>query len=209
MENVENIIYNLTGYPLRLIVASLLVIAIAWFISQNAKNIIPKLIFSSYRFYLVFAYPIMSFYTLIGIGLILPHIPTVTKYIVFQFLIIKRLSINSYVFFLTIYYKLLNLFKWIASFFKSLFIFFTTFDFRKAKNSYEKENPKEDFNQQYESYYKQEEFYKSDKSKTYQQENNQNRYKEEKKEEETYQEEQTIIPQENKNEKIRFLFLKS
>jgi len=187
MDNVaqlESFVYNLTGYTTTLIVALFLVIIIAWFISQNAKNIIPKLIFSGYGIYLILSYPIMSVYTVFGIGLILPHITTIIKYFIYQFLIIKQLSINSYMFFLTIYYKSLNFIKWIGSLIKLILIFFTTFDFNKAKNSYEKENPKDNYEEQYKQYYKQEEFYTKNNSNSYKKNN--------KKEEKSYykQEEQ-------------------
>lgn len=158
INELETTVYNLTGYPLRLIVASLLLVIISWFISQNAKNIIPRLIFTISGLYLILAYPIMSYYTLIGIGFILSHIKTVIKYIYFQFLILKQATINSYYFSLTLLARFLNLFKWIFSFFKFISILFTTFNFRKAKHSYEKENPQEDIKQEYEQYYKQEEY---------------------------------------------------
>ncbi|RLA84260.1 MAG: hypothetical protein DRG78_01965 [Epsilonproteobacteria bacterium] len=87
-------------------------------------------------------------------------------------------------FFLTIYYKSLNFIKWIGSLIKLILIFFTTFDFNKAKNSYEKENPKDNYEEQYKQYYKQEEFYTKNNSNSYKKNN--------KKEEKSYykQEEQ-------------------
>jgi len=129
----------------QMLVLGLLVIAIAWFLSQYARNTIPRLLFIGLSLYLLAGSEIPSFSFYVAIGFLLPHLLFLKEYLQVQYHIFKDATINSYYFLLTIYGKVLGLVRWLFSLFEALKIFISTFSFKRAKQNYERENPHEDF----------------------------------------------------------------
>gem|GEM_PF-7052329 len=121
-----------------------LIVLIAWYISQHAKNIIPRILFIFIGLYFILASNFASLGTYFGLGLLLPHLNFLYKYLAVQFMILKAIGLNSYNIFLSFYYKTKHFFNWINSIVKAIKIFFHTTDFSQAKDSYYKENPKEE-----------------------------------------------------------------
>jgi len=115
-----------------------------WFISQNAKGHIPRLLFSITGLYFLFAGEFYSIDTAIGVGLIVPHLYFLYLYIRLQIFILTRIGVNSYYLLLSFYFKIYNFFVWIKSLFNAIKIFFTTRNFSQAKHSYEEDNPREE-----------------------------------------------------------------
>jgi len=115
-----------------------------WFISQNAKGHIPRLLFSITGLYFLLGGEFYTIDTAIGVGLIAPHLYFLYLYIKLQIFIITRIGVNSYYLLLSFYFKIYNFFVWFKSLFDAIKIFFTTRDFSQAKHSYEEDNPQEE-----------------------------------------------------------------
>jgi len=115
-----------------------------WFISQNARYGATKFLFVITGLYLIFTSAYDSFYTAMGIGLILPHLKYLYTALKLQVFIISELGFNAYYFVLSVYFKVINFFKWLKSLFEALKIYFSTKSFSSARDSYEKENPREE-----------------------------------------------------------------
>lgn len=142
MEFLHSLINNINQ---QMLVVALLLVSIGWFISQYAKNSIPRLIFIGIGTYIILTYPPLHFYTFIAIGFVLAHIFFLLRFLRVQYYIFKEASINSYYLMLTIYGKILSVFKWILSVFETIKILFQTKSFSRAKNSYEKDNEQEQY----------------------------------------------------------------
>lgn len=196
MQNIEQTFLDITGINLELFLFRVVVVLIGWYISQNAKNSIPRLIFVFLGLYLYVGDD--SIYRYIGIGFILAHTIFLFYYIKIQYDILKEASINSYYFMLTILGKILNIFKWIVSFFEAIKIFITTFNFKKAKNNYEQENPNEGYQETYKNYYEEQNNYNDTKQEYKQKEENKQEYKS--KQDNSYKEQKQDYKQESKSE---------
>jgi flagellar biosynthesis GTPase FlhF len=138
------------------LVGIVLVIATTAFISHYAKSIIPRLLFTAYGLYLLIEYPIPSLQTFVAIGFMLPHIVIISRFLQVQYFIFKEATVNSYYFMLTVYGKILNIFKWFKSVIEAIIVFIQTMSFSQAKQSYEKENPNQNYD--YKDYYQQQDF---------------------------------------------------
>lgn len=130
MEFLHSLINNINQ---QMLVVALLLISIGWFISQYAKNSIPRLIFIGIGTYIILTYPPLHFYTFIAIGFVLAHIFFLLRFLQVQYYIFKEASINSYYLMLTIYGKILSVFKWILSVFETIKILFQTKSFQGLK----------------------------------------------------------------------------
>jgi|GEM_PF-3068030 len=116
-------------------------IAFAWFISKFAKNTIPRLLWIGVGLYLIISSAMVSeqilydIDTILGIGFILPHINFFFRWLHDIYLDIKQASIDTYVLFLTIYYKIRNFFLWFFDTYKKIHTFFTKSKYKdKSQN---------------------------------------------------------------------------
>lgn len=78
-----------------------------------------------------------------------------------QIVLLRLTTINTYYFFVTIWYKIENFLNWIVFLFKAFKIFIETRNFKQASNEYEEDNPyKEKYQEEAKEHFKQENFYK-------------------------------------------------
>lgn len=145
--------------------------------SRKADNLFLHLIYSFFGIYLLFTMDdpriIYDVKMLVGVGLIIPQIQFLRYFISETIETIKMMSVNTYFFIMTLYYKFLRFINWL----NSIYIFLKTFfsNYKKDNSRYEEK----------EQYYKQEYSYERQRdNNSYNQEN----YSEEDKE--TYEEEQ-------------------
>jgi len=132
-------------------------IAFAWFISKFAKNTIPRLLWIGLGIYFIFPLKdtgkiLYDIDTLIGIGIILPHIFFFIEWIKEIYYEFKRVTIDTYVFAITIYYKVRNFFLWFYNTYKKIHNFFTK---KQSSKQEQKDYYQEQQKQDYGSYYKQ------------------------------------------------------
>jgi DnaJ-domain-containing protein 1 len=135
-------------------------IAFAWFISKFAKNTIPRLLWIVFALYLISSPKVdpnkvlYDIDILFGIGFILPHIKFFFNWIDETYNDLKRATVDSYVFMITVFYKIRNFFLWFYYTYKKIKAFFT-------KENYNEHSHKQDYHQksnrqQENNYYKQE-----------------------------------------------------
>ncbi len=138
------------------------VFLIPYFISRYFEAIIFRIICILFGLALLSSWQqeaiLRDFNFLIGIALIVPHIRyfyeyirgiifSIINYFINLFISIKNTTLNTYYFFLTIYYKVIRVIKWIINIFNSLMIFF-----KLKKSTYKEENSYSDYSSN--SFYK-------------------------------------------------------
>lgn len=116
-----------------------MVALLAWFISQYAKSNTPKFIMSILGLYFISTALktdsiLFNPSTFFGLGLLIPHIAFFIKWMHSVIETIKLITIDSYTFFLTVYYKTRNILLWFVLFYEKIQGLFSE---RKNKQSYE------------------------------------------------------------------------
>jgi hypothetical protein len=96
---------------------------------------------------------------IIGLGLLIPQIKFIVIFIKDTIATIKMMSVNTYYFFITIYYKIIRFINWIKSSFIMLKVFFTSFN-SNNDDYFKEENNQSSYE---EKYYQEQEYYKQDK----------------------------------------------
>ena len=142
-------------------------IAFAWFISKFAKNTIPRLLWIGLGIYFIFPLKdtgkiLYDIDTLIGIGIILPHIFFFIEWIKEIYYEFKRVTIDTYVFAITIYYKVRNFFLWFYDTYKKIHNFFTI---KQNSKQEQKDYYQEQQKQDYGSYKQDSKFYEKAKQR--------------------------------------------
>ncbi len=136
---------------------------ITYYISNFAKRKIPRLIFSSIGFYLMYVsifYQtpntiIYDFDMMFGLGYVLPHIKFFIEWIIEIYRDLKYATINSYYFILTIFFKILKIILWIYDIFSKIYLFFKELkENNKSEEKYKYEY-KDKNNKDYQEEYKQ------------------------------------------------------
>jgi len=143
-------------------------IAFAWFISKFAKNTIPRLLWIGLGIYLIIASAQVSdkilydIDTLLGLGFILPHLVFFIEWIKEIYYEFKRVTIDTYVFAITIYYKVRNFFLWFYDTYKKIHNFFTI---KQNSKQEQKDYYQEQQKQDYGSYKQDSKFYEKAKQR--------------------------------------------
>jgi len=111
-----------------------------WFISHYAKNNMPRLIWIGIGIYIIIGAVesgsvIYNLTTYFGLGLILPHLIFLYWWVKEVVNTVKLITVDTYYFFITVYYKVRNTFYWFIDFYEKIQAFFYG---RKNKKAYEK-----------------------------------------------------------------------
>lgn len=135
-----------------------------WYVSHYAKNSTPRLIWSGIGIYFIVGAIetgniFFSPSTYFGLGLLLPHFIFLFEWIKTVIDTLKLLTLDTYYFFLTIYYKIRNTFLWFVNFYENIQAFFHKRENKKAYDKYYKND-----NYSYKEKFHQEEKKKEEKS---------------------------------------------
>lgn len=164
MSAFEIISKEISDMTFSIVFNMLIFIAFAWFISKFAKSTIPRLLWIAIGLYLIIDSAQVSdkilydIDTLFGVGFILPHISFFFRWLEETFETLKLITIDSYVFVITIYYKIRNFFLWFCDTYKKIYNFFT-----KKQDS--RQEQQQDYYQ--EQQYREYKSYKKDSHKFY------------------------------------------
>jgi len=100
-----------------------------WFISHYAKNNMPRLIWIGIGIYIIIGAVesgsvIYNLTTYFGLGLILPHLIFLYWWVKEVVNTVKLITVDTYYFFITVYYKVRNTFYWFIDFYEKIQAFF-------------------------------------------------------------------------------------
>jgi hypothetical protein len=128
------------------IVAIIAFFAVSFYLSRIAKNIVARLIYVSVGIYFI-----KEFFTDgnigalgAGVGMIAPHVLPVLYTFKEIFDDLRYATVNSYYFFLTVYYKLLKLFRFIINLIKMPFTYKARKEYERKKREYEEQKAREE-----------------------------------------------------------------
>lgn len=211
IEAIEIITKEISNITIPIVINATIIIGFWWFLSKFAKSTIPRLIWLGLGTYLLLSpKPDVVLYdvdTMVGIGIVLPHIKFFFEWIYELYEELKRVTIDTYVFGLTIYYKVRNFFLWFYDTYKKIYNFFTkkknseqeqrdyyqeqqkqeyqgfkqdSSFYDRAKQRKEQREEEEGFSEQYEEEGDEQQSYNNSEEAHQEQESEENAYKEEK-----------------------------
>lgn len=173
----EQLINEITNMDLPNFVIVALLFYVPFHFSKKAETLFFHIFYSGFGLYLLFTMEdtriIYDTKMLVGLGLLLPQLIFLRWFIVHCIQTIKMMTSNTYYFFLTIFYKIMRFLKWIISIPNNIKIFFSNFSFKRSKNNKEE-------NKSYENKYREENHYKQNKEKFYNEDENKSFYEEKK-----------------------------
>lgn len=153
-------------------------IAFAWFISKFAKNTIPRLLWIGLGLFLISEQffhsdkAFLNFDTLMGIGVILPHLNFFREWISQTYYELKQVTIDTYIFALTIYYKTRNFFLWFYDSYNKIHDIFTKKQNYQQEDYYQKQQNRDYSNFSQENSYERTKQRKDDDTSSYENVNN-------------------------------------
>ena len=143
----DQLIYEITSINLDKILFIAIVFYIPFYFSKKAESLFFHLFYAFFGAYMIFTSHdpriIYDTKTLAGFGLLIPQIPFLIQFFKDTFFTVKMMSVNTYYFFVTIYYKIIRFIHWVQSIVRNIKIFFKTFSFKK-----------EDYTSSYDNYSK-------------------------------------------------------
>lgn len=168
------IIQQLQDEILRMSISNLITILLLFYIpfyfSKRAYETFFRLLYFCVGIYLIFTTTdpriIYDIKLLVGVGLILPQLAFIVEFIKDTIDTIKRMSVNTYYFFITVYYKILRAINFIKSIFENIRILFS--------NSRKKEQYQEETKQ--DNYYQGSSFKNDSSNSSYEEQSYQNSY---------------------------------
>ena len=128
---IQTILNELASLNSGMIINIAIVLVFGWYISNFAKSTIPRLLWIMVGLYFIInAFDISDRVILdinkqLGFAFILPHVSFLFSWLLELYLELKRVTIDSYVFMITIYYKIRNFFLWFVDTYQRVKAFFT------------------------------------------------------------------------------------
>lgn len=146
-----NEIFNQNNLALILLVVA--IIAIARYISKFARNTVPRLLWFGLGIFLILSsfkdshIILLDTYTLLGIGFVWPHVRFFFEWLYGIYTDLKRATINSYYFVLTVYFKIRRVVLWFYETYQNIKAFFSNRKQKRKEKSqdYYEEEQKQDY----------------------------------------------------------------
>lgn len=171
MEIIQQLQNEILRMSIPNLITILLLFYIPFYFSKRAYGTFFRLLYFCVGIYLVFTTTdpriIYDIKLLVGVGLILPQLSFIIEFIKDTIETIKRMSVNTYYFFITVYYKILRAINFIKSIFENIRILFSN---SRRKEEYQEKTKQED-------YYKRDSSFKNESSSSsYEEQSYQNNY---------------------------------
>lgn len=181
MEFMDQLNAEISRMTIENFIALSLMFLVPFYFSRKARTLFFHLLYSSLGLYMIFFTQDVRILNdpklLAGLGLILPQVSFIFKFVNDVIYTIKMMTANTYYFFVTIYYKILRFISWI----QDIILVFKNFSNRKKDSDYEEEDYQEEqnYNNSYEdSSYSKKESYNDFYKQNYQEENQSYNYQE-------------------------------
>lgn len=134
-------------------IPNLIIVALLFYVpfhfSKKADSLFLHLLYSFFGLYLILTMSdprvIYDMKMLVGLGLIIPQLRFLRYFIPQTIETIKMMSVNTYYFFITLYYKILRFLNWL----NSIYIFIKTFSSNQRKENTDYEEKYKEYKQEY------------------------------------------------------------
>jgi len=178
---IDRFITEASNMDLKNFIFVALLFYVPFHFSKKAETLFFHLLYSIFGIYMIATMEdvrvIYDVKMLVGLGLLLPQLTFIFKFVKNTIQTIKMMTANTYYFFVTIYYKIIRFTNWLKSTYIMLKTFFTTFSFKKE--DYQEQGSQQDYSyeQKHQKFYEEPKY---EEQKSYQKEKTENKseYKE-------------------------------
>jgi len=167
MKYIETILQELQSLSMNALIQIILIFAVFYWLSKKFQRPFFRIVIILISFFLIINVEkgsiIVNIAIIIGVAILIPHIPFIFSTITNILYSIKMMTSNTYFFFVSIYYKIIRFFNWIINIFLTIKGFFfrakkeessSNSNHEQKEYSYEKNESSSSSNNSYSNYEK-------------------------------------------------------